>query len=87
MTDKSYFQDAEDDYMMTVTTICGPATVFTFNRVISNTDPDKHYPLSSPQPYSPQRTDLNSHQATEQVAIHNKYYRFWEHLTYLKIIA
>ena len=54
MTDKSYLQDAEDDYMMTVTTICGPATVFTFNRVISNTDPDKDYPLSSPQPYSPQ---------------------------------
>ena len=54
MTYKNYLQDAEDDYMMTVTTICGPATVFTFNRVISNTDPDTDYPLSSPQPYSPQ---------------------------------
>ena len=48
MTDKSYLQDAEDDYMMTVTTICGPATVFTFNRSISKTDPEKDYPLSSP---------------------------------------
>ena len=47
MTYKNYLQDAEDDYMMTVTTICGPATVFTFNRVISNTDPDKDYPLPS----------------------------------------
>ena len=54
MTYKNYLQDAEDDYMMTVTTICGPATVFTFNRVVSNTDPDKDYPLSTPQPYSPQ---------------------------------
>ena len=33
------------------------------------------------------KTDLNSHQATEQVAIHNKYYRFGDHLTSLKIFA
>ena len=33
------------------------------------------------------KTDLNSHQATEQVAIHNKYYRFGDHLTFLKIFA